>query len=207
GPVRPAPGRGSRTSRRSVLSALALALLLLVVGGVGYLLTRGGGEADDASVAGTTSGTASASPTGRGSASASPTESAGRSPTRATGSSSPSAPEATSGPAGGLAEKSAFLRSYFESAPGGTDAGWAQLGPAEKSVGRASYDRFWGAIAAADVSDVAAGDSSDTVEATIRYRYENGRVVVERQRLRLIRADGDYLIDDDEVLSSRTVSG
>jgi hypothetical protein len=88
----------------------------------------------------------------------------------------------------------------------GTDAGWAQLGSDEKSVGRASYDRFWNTIDSASVSDVTDIGQGDTVEATIRYHYSDGRVVEERQRLTLVRSGDGFLIDQDDVLSSRTLS-
>jgi len=72
-------------------------------------------------------------------------------------------------------------------------------------VGRASYDGFWRSIESAQVSDVTAGSSADSVEATILYRYASGRIVQERQRLQLIRSGGSYLINDDTVLTSRTL--
>ena len=100
--------------------------------------------------------------------------------------------------------KAAFLRDYFQVA--GTDAGWAMLGSNEQAQGRASYDSFWGAVESATVSDVTQGGEPDSVEATIRYRWSNGRVVEERQRLDLVRSGTSLLIDNDDVLSSRTLS-
>jgi hypothetical protein len=106
--------------------------------------------------------------------------------------------------AGNVAAQARFLQGYFAAA--GTDAGWAQLGPDEQKVGRASYDGFWRSVDSASVSDVTAGPTADSVVATVRYAYATGRVVVERQRLQLLRSGSGYLINDDTVLSSRTVS-
>jgi hypothetical protein len=106
--------------------------------------------------------------------------------------------------AGDVAAQTRFLQGYFAAA--GTDAGWAQLGPDERKVGRSSYDGFWRSMASASVSHVTAGPTADTVEATVRYTYTSGRVVVERQRLQLLPSGGRYLINDDTTLSSRTVS-
>ncbi len=106
-----------------------------------------------------------------------------------------------------MAAEAGFLRDYF--AVAGTDAGWAMLGPGEKAGGRGSYDSFWGPIDSATVSNVTdAGRSSSSaaVDATIRYHWSDGRVVEERQRLHLVRSGDRYLIDDDEVLSSRTLT-
>jgi eukaryotic-like serine/threonine-protein kinase len=175
-------------ARRAGSAVLAVLALVLVAAGVLFALTRGGPDPQRSSG-------------DRATASSSPR-------TRSSGT-----PSATTGPgtrSGSLAAKAAFLHDYFKVA--GTDAGWAQLGSHEQSVGRASYDRFWGAIDSARVSDVTASGGSggsgagDTVEATVRYHYADGRVVVERQRLDLVRLNGRYLIDNDDVLSSHTVS-
>jgi hypothetical protein len=88
----------------------------------------------------------------------------------------------------------------------GTDQGWAELSSNERSVGRASYDSFWGSIDSATVSDVTDTGDGRSVEATVRYRWSSGRVVEERQRLYLVPSGDSFLIDDEHVLSSRTLS-
>jgi eukaryotic-like serine/threonine-protein kinase len=211
-------------ARRAGSAVLAVLALVLVAAGVLFALTRGGPDPQRSSgdratasssprtrSSGTPSATRSPSTSTGASASTRPSASTGASAT--TGQSPSGGPSATTGPgtrSGSLAAKVAFLHDYFKVA--GTDAGWAQLGSHEQSVGRASYDRFWGAIDSARVSDVTASGGSggsgagDTVEATVRYHYADGRVVVERQRLDLVRLNGRYLIDNDDVLSSHTVS-
>jgi hypothetical protein len=181
--------------------------VLLVLVGAGYVLTRGDPD-NGQRASGAATGTARSSSSSTGSTGAS-------SPTPSTAAQSPSASSTaqspSSSPSGGgsadLAEKAAFLRGYFQVA--GTDAGWAKLGPGEKAGGRASYDRFWGAIDSATVSNVTdapGGADPDAVDATIRYAWSDGRVVVERQRLSLARSGDGLLVDGDDVLSSRTVS-
>jgi eukaryotic-like serine/threonine-protein kinase len=115
------------------------------------------------------------------------------------------APDGQGGP---RVRQVAFLEDYFSTAPTDQDAGWARLGPQGREVGRASYDDFWGSIRSVDTSGFEPGPTPDTMDVTLRYEYDDGRVVVERQRLTLVGdGDGGYLIDDDQVLSSRTVAG
>ncbi len=203
-------GRGR--SRRGPYVLLAI-VALLVLAGVGYALLHQASDGSDhtASKGPTSSPRASSSTsasvdTSSGSGSPSTSPGAGRSASAPASGSSAGASGSSAGASGSpsLAAKAAFLRGYFQVA--GTDEGWAKLGSDERSVGRASYDRFWGTIDSASVSDVSNGGDGDTVEATIRYRYSDGRVVEERQRLSLVTAGDGFLIDEDDVLSSRTLS-
>jgi hypothetical protein len=90
------------------------------------------------------------------------------------------------------------VRSYFASAPGGTDQGWSRLGPGEQAQGRASYDRFWRGISSVDVSSVRPVAGSDAVDVTLTYRSTNGRTSTERKRFDLIRSSsGSYLINGE----------
>jgi serine/threonine protein kinase len=195
----PAPARTSagdeRPRRRGAVAALLAVGLLIVAVGMVYALNRTTGSDQGAAGGASTASTRSSS----GARSSASSSGSGSSPATP-GSSATGAAART-----GLAGQQQFLRNYYAAAPGGTDAGWAQLGPREQRVGRSSYDGFWRTIESAQVSDVAAGASPNSVEATIRYRYASGRVVEERQRLELVRSGGRYLIDDDTVLSSRTV--
>ena len=197
-PVRPGRPRG----RRAGYAVLAVVALLLVIGGIGYLVSRAGGSggSPDASASSTTSRSASTSsstspsPSASTSSSPSPSASSSTSPS-ATGSSS-----ATTSP-GTLRSKASFIRGYFAVAPGGTDEAWRKLGPHEQAQGRASYDRFWNGVSRVDVKDIEPVPGTDSVELTITYHLANGRSSTERQRLDLVRAaDGGYLIDNDEVI-------
>ncbi len=101
-----------------------------------------------------------------------------------------------SGSAGG--SKAAFVRSYFASAPGGTDQGWSRLGPGEQAQGRASYDRFSREISSVDVSSVRPVAGSDAVDVTLTYHSTNGRASTERKGFDLIRSgSGSYLINGE----------
>ncbi len=99
-----------------------------------------------------------------------------------------------------------FLQRYFDTVPADTSTGWTMLAPSEQSVGRAAYESFWGSIASVDASNLdPVGPGA--VDLTLTYHFHDGRVVVERQRLSLTRSTtGGYLITDDQVLSSRTIS-
>jgi hypothetical protein len=100
-----------------------------------------------------------------------------------------------------------FLAGYYSQMPQNTDAGWAKLAPSERSVGRHSYERFWGSIDSVSASHIVPDPGRPTADLTLTYHFSDGRVVVERQRLLLSRAGDRYLIARDDVLSSRTVHG
>jgi eukaryotic-like serine/threonine-protein kinase len=191
-----AGGRPDRPLRGYAVAAVVV--LVLAVAGVAYALTRADRPADPSSATRGTS--SSSSPPGdspSSSASRPPSSSAGRSSSatgspRATGSPTPSAKQPS---------PASFLRGYFAVAPGGTDRGWAQLGPHERAQGRAAYDRFWRGIASVEVRDIVPVAGTDSVELTVTYHETNGQVSTERQRLDLLRSpSGGYLIDNDDVI-------
>ncbi len=202
-PGRTAAGRDRDRGRRrsALLPLLAVLAAVLLAGGVGLALVglphgpdqgAGGGR----QAAGTTQ-QPSADPSGHHSSAPS---------------SAPASPGGGGSGGGGsggdaaAASPAAFLHDYFRTAPQDLDAGWSRLGPAEKRVGRASYDRFWRSIDSVDLADVRPGPSGSTVDVTLTYHFASGKVVAERQRLKLIRSPGGgYLINNDDVLSSRTV--
>ena len=96
------------------------------------------------------------------------------------------------------AEKEAFVRDYYEAAPGGSDEAWEMLGPGEQAQGRESYDRFWRTIRSVDVRSVEAGGDGNTVDVTLTYRSTDGSVSTEHKREGLIEdGDGGYLLDSD----------
>ncbi|MGZ4436773.1 MAG: protein kinase domain-containing protein [Nocardioidaceae bacterium] len=187
-PAAPVPERERERRRRAPLAVLLGALLLLVLGGIAYAANLGGEGSSGASASGGRSG----SPSARPSADAS-SPGPGPSPARST--------HSTVAPASGTS-KAAFLHHYYSTVPGNLDAGWAMLGPHEQSVGRSSYDDFWGSKRDVTVSHIDAVPGSRTVDATITYTWNDGRTTVERQRLELVRGGGGWLIDNDTVLSS-----
>jgi hypothetical protein len=114
---------------------------------------------------------------------------------------SPDRPTAP-GPQTGRAQ---FVDDYFDTVPGEVDAAWQLLSPRmQQEVGRDSFDSFWGRMADVDATSVRA--VNEVVEAEVVYTYESGRVVRQQNRYQLVRGAGGYLIDDETVISSRTVS-
>ena len=194
----PSPARDRR--RAGPLPLLAVLVALLLVAGLGLLLL--GRHADRGR--GTASGAASSSSTPSSSPAASPSASSSASASSSPSSASPRNARAAS-PRTALRS---FLRGYYATVPGNLDAGWAKLGPHEQAQGRASYQRFWGSVRRVDAASIQAQPASSSAELTLTYHFRDGRVVVERQRLGLVRSGHDgWLIDDDTVLSSRTVRG
>jgi len=208
-------------SHRRRYLVLAAALLLVLAGGIAYAAQLGGSKRPGpATAAGTRSPhhRAGGSPTGTRSPHHQPSpgptgtpsdrgQGAGQSTGAATHQAGHKRASSTghAQPPAGQGGKVAFLRTYYSTVPDDLDAGWSMLGPDEKSVGRGSYDRFWGSMASVEVSDIATTAGSHTADITLTYHYKDGRVVVERQRLTLVRsAGGHWLIDKDQVLSSRT---
>ncbi len=211
GPSSPRPGG----SRRPVAALVAL-VVLLAVAGIGYVLLRDGAAGPAAGPTGSPAASASAtgpespsassdpSPSDRPSGSPS-TEPSGSPAGEPSGSPSGSPAGEPSGSASSEASKAAsstdaetFVRSYFATAPGGTDAGWSRLGPGEKSQGRASYDRFWRGIRSVDVRSVRPVSGSEDVDVTLTYRTTDGRSSTERKRFDLVRSQsGGYLINGE----------
>lgn len=99
----------------------------------------------------------------------------------------------------------AFVTSYFQLVPDDLNSGWKQLSPSMRSIGRDSYDSFWGAIDSIDVANVQAV-SAGAVEYDITYHFTGGRVVLERKRIDLAPHGQSYWITDDTVLTSTTLN-
>ncbi len=224
GPDGASPGRDTSPPRRrrGRFLLLAAAGVIVLVGGLAYAAGIGGG-AGHAPAAATdpprrhTSGGPATGPTGRPAGSRPSNEASSEPSSRPSSRPSPRSGRAThqagdrhthrphQASAASSAGKARVLRTYYATVPDNLDAGWSMLGPRERSVGRSSYDQFWGSMTAVDVSHITTSSGSHTVDLSLTYHYKDGRVVDERQRLTLIRAsDGRWLIDHDQVLSSRT---
>jgi hypothetical protein len=180
-PSRTAPADPDRSRGRRGLLVLLTAVALLLVGGIALAaLTQ-----DD-------------QPTDRPAATDSPTSDE---PTSDEASPSPtSTPEQqTESPAGTPASSGSrvgFLGDYFGTVPGDLDAGWSMLSPRmQAEVGRSSYDGFWNTVSSVQASDFS--PRGNTVDVTLRYTMTDGRVLVERHRIDLVRGSAGYLIDDD----------
>lgn len=219
---RPAePATSADGGRKHRLVPWLLALLLIVVLAGGYLLFSGRDNRQAPSAAPRDQSSASLtpspsraskpssstpSPSRPPSSTPSPSQPPSAQPSPTTASSHPSAESTPPAPkqASDAAEVAA-AKHYIDTVPDDTDAGWAQLAASEQSVGRGSYDSFWGSIDDVQASDVRAVADEPAVNLTLTYHFHDGRVVVETQRIGLERSGGDYLIADDEVLSSKTI--
>jgi eukaryotic-like serine/threonine-protein kinase len=101
----------------------------------------------------------------------------------------------------------AVVTDYYALMPGNLDEGWTRLTPKYQQYpagGFSGYQSFWSRIRSVRVSDVTAtGDN--TVEATVEYHMEDGRVIREQHRYTLIMQDGRWKIDESAVLRSVTL--
>jgi eukaryotic-like serine/threonine-protein kinase len=205
-----APRSGRSTPRSSLVAVIVAAAVLLAAAVTGYLMLDLGGPEDSSATPadGTSSSSEQASPSPSEQASPSPSEQASPSPSKQA---SPAPSDTPSGPApgpGADAAKTRFVEGYFDALPSDTTAGWTQLSPGmRQSVGRGSYEQFWGSIDSVRTGDVTPVPGRPAVEVELTYSFSDGRVVTERQRLTLERSGDRYRIVDDTVLSSRTVSG
>lgn len=208
GPARgAAPTRGPVTDKRDSrsrrgLAWLAAAVLLLAVAGIGYLTLGDPGENDPQAAAEPTPSATRGEPSGEPAPSRTPEETpSGTAGQEATAEPEPE-PEERSPDS---PEPVEVVQEYFAAMPGNTDAGWARLAPSMQAQGRDAYEDWWSSIDAVELhSAEPVGDRQ--VEIALTYYFADGRATRESQLLTLERADDGYLIADDEVLSSRTVS-
>lgn len=96
------------------------------------------------------------------------------------------------------------ITSYYALMPEDTDAGWPRMTGDYRqnhAGGRAAYEEFWDDIAEVTVSDVQPVPP-DRAEATLRYVFNDGRVVIERTAYRFAEEGGTLRIAATDVLSS-----
>ena len=183
-----------RRRRSGVYVAVLAAALLLVIGGIALAGTIGD-DPGSTEASGGTNGAPSATPSRQSSSEPS------SEPSDETTPSEPAAPTTdTAAQGGGPTAQMAFVDGYFDTAPQDPDAGWASLSPSyQAETGRGSYDGYWGSMRSADATDVSA-QGGNTVELTVRYEFDDGRAVTERQRMYLERSDSGFLIDGYETI-------
>lgn len=203
-----APGPAERDERQSRTPWLvAAAVLLLAVLGGGLLLLLGGedetapradgGPAASASPEEPTKPTDEPSPTPAREPSPEQTEEA-----EPTSTPTPSPDETQDGNTPG--DPAQAVGEYFAVVPEDIEAGWQRLAPSmQNEVGRASYEEWWGGVTDVELhSTEPVGD--DQVRVDLTYVMEDGSATRETQLLTLEEAGGQWLITDDEVLSSRS---
>ena len=86
---------------------------------------------------------------------------------------------------------------YYALIPDRLDEGWQRLTPSfqqDTAGGFDGYRGFWSTIAQVTVRGVSPA-GGDEVDATVTYRYADGREVDERTVFRLVPADGIWKID------------
>ncbi|MDQ1721142.1 MAG: eukaryotic-like serine/threonine-protein kinase, partial [Pseudonocardiales bacterium] len=193
----------------AVFAAAAL-LIAAIIAGIVLLNSRDHTAAPSSSASRSTSrpssSPASSTPpptTASASSSASASTTAGQSSTAASSSASSSASQVGGTPT--AAQLAKAIRDYYGLLPQNTDEAWSRLTEQYqngRAGGRQSYDDFWGGIRRVSVSN-ATGIPPGTVEATITYGYEDGRVVSERTSFGLVSEDGILKINSSAVLSSQ----
>jgi hypothetical protein len=119
-----------------------------------------------------------------------------------------SAPEAGSGGEGGASAPSVAgspeeqarqqaVIDYYALLPDRLDEGWQRLTPSFQRAtagGFENYRSYWGTMDQVTVRGVSPA-GGDEVDATVTYRYANGREVDERTVFRMVQQDGIWKID------------
>lgn len=97
------------------------------------------------------------------------------------------------------------MRDYYALLPDDRDAGWARLSPRYQettATNRETYEAFWSSVDKVSTHQVR-GSSPDSVTATVRYDFSDGRRVEEVTSYTLVRHGDALLIDTSTVRSSR----
>ncbi|WP_203579694.1 serine/threonine-protein kinase [Microbacterium hibisci] len=97
------------------------------------------------------------------------------------------------------------ISGYYAMMPGDRDAAWPLMTAdyqENHAGGRGGYDAFWSQVAEVSASQVSA-TGPDQGQATLTYRFHDGRVVEEVTRYRFVDEGGVLKIAATEVLSSR----
>jgi serine/threonine protein kinase len=198
-PAAPVPEGGRRRRVGPWLVGAAVLLVGLLAGGFMML----SGDPTDDTPRAAPSGSGSDKPSSR----PSPTRTSSPSPSASPSSSPSETPSRTPSPQqdqGRAMER--FVTDYFALMPDDTDAGWQRLAPSMQAQGRDSYEEWWSNVDSVDLQRTDAVEGQRQVDIVLTYHFSDGTAKQESQRLTLDRSGDGYLIADDEVRSSRTVS-
>ncbi|MDD7967217.1 serine/threonine-protein kinase [Actinomycetospora lemnae] len=182
-------GESERGRRWPWVVAAAVVVAVVAVIAVAALLSTTA-DRPGASVPGSTAAPEAGDPTGSGAASP---DAAGGS---GAGGGSSSAGAGLTGSPEDQARQQAVI-DYYGLIPGRLDEGWERLTPSFQqgtAGGFDGYRRFWGTISQVTVRGVSPAGGNE-VDATVTYRYADGREVDERTVFRLAFADGIWKID------------
>jgi eukaryotic-like serine/threonine-protein kinase len=201
------PGKPGPRRRAPVVALLALALLVAVAG----LLWLAGGDGAQRPVADTSA--EPPSPAARPSEPSSPQPGASARDSGGGGrqrSTRTERRERPGHPGRSPARGSAFtpaamegtVADYYALMPADTRSGFSLLGPSLRSQGFESYDDFWDSIDSVDVRGLQADPSSRTVEGTVVFVTDDGRISTEQHRFGLVKdpSGGGLLIDTDDMV-------
>jgi eukaryotic-like serine/threonine-protein kinase len=94
-----------------------------------------------------------------------------------------------------------FVRDYYAVLPSGTSSAWAALSPGfqAKIGGYGNYRGFWSTIASVSVGSTTVTQAG-SVDVSLTYRSNDGRVSSEVRRIYLERTGSGYLITGDAVV-------
>ncbi len=185
--------------RRALPWLAGVALLLLLVLGAGFMMISG--DSEDGSPQSSPAESGSPSPESQPTRSSEPSKTP--TPAQPTKSKKPKEPAPAEEGADAMEDA---VEEYFSFMPQDTDAGWKRLAPSMKAQGRGGYEDWWSSIESVDLASADAVDGQRQVDIVLTYYFKDGSAKEEKQRLTLEQSGGRYLIADDEVLSSRSVS-
>ena len=207
-PVEPPSSQPPPSHRRRRAGALVGILLLagiLLAGGGALLLTPLGQGDDTAGRQGASERPTSTPQTTRDATRPPVTPSAEANPAPVVPSPSP-LPDEEAAPAPASPEQRIVetITNYYSTVPGDLDSAWPMM-TVDYQVnhvgGRDAYNAFWGGVADVDFTDVSASPPVGA-QATLTYRFTDGRVVQEVTAYRLVDEGGVLKIAATEVLSS-----
>jgi hypothetical protein len=171
-----------------------LAVVVVAVGVLAAVLTRGG-SAPSTPTAATTAAAAPAPAPVATRNGAAPTQ-AGPPSSAAPITTTPSASESPStAPVAGAQSPVAFVQGYYGLLPGNTDAAWALLGPTAQSQsgGRDGFNSFYGGLIRVWSENLRV--TGNTVSATIVFTDKGGRVTREPYQFVVGSVDGRQVIE------------
>ncbi|HET8641872.1 MAG TPA: serine/threonine-protein kinase [Pseudonocardiaceae bacterium] len=209
-PPLPPPPRRAGDRRRRVVGLAAAITALLAIGGVLLLAAvnreagRGTAATQPTSQPPAPTSTAPPSTAPPSTVPPSTSQAAPPPPAQPSAAQPPSAPPP---PAGNAGSPQAALIDYYALMPGNLQEAWTRLTPkyqVSPAGGFTGYQRWWSQIRSVQISDVTP-ISGGTVELTIVYNFNDGRVVRERHSYNLVLDKDEWLIDTSRVLSSVTL--
>lgn len=200
----PAPSRPRDPHKKSRVRAIGVAVGLVVVAVAAALVTTFLNSSDD-------SGRNPAAPARNTTSATTTTEKKPETTTKSTTATTP--PPATTTtqqqppPQQQSASPAAAISDYYALMPGNLDQAWTRLTPRFQNGhagGRSGFANWWADVNSVQVSGVTQ-TGGNTVEATVLYNFKDGHSQQEQTKYTLVNANGAWLIDAQDVLSSRTV--